>query len=140
MACTLIDVMSCVPIEPQSLEVGPRDHLSHFVELLSKLRGGRDRYLPLLMNKIDETLPGFSNSGLGCALPSSMMISQGSTVVDGVSMSGGGISEAPVSFEAPMLKTEYSDMSGTPPFDAQYDEDSARDSPYSGQPQSSYSG
>lgn len=140
MACTLIDVMSCVPIGTQSLEVGPRDHLSHFVDLLSKLRGGRDRYLPLLMTKIDETLPGVSNSGLGCALPSSMMISQNSTVEDGVSVLGGNMSGAPVSFEAPMLKTEYTDMSGTPPFDAQYDEDSAQGSPYSGQPQSSYSG
>lgn len=132
--------MSCVPLEPQSLKLGPRDHLGHFVDLLSKLRGGRDRYLPMLLTKIDETLPGVSNPRMGYPLPSSMMTSQNSAIIDDVLTPDDDVLAPAASFEAPMLKTEYSDSSGTPAFDSQYHEDSAMDSPYPIQPQSCYFG
>ena len=57
VACTLIDVMSCVPLESQHFSVGPQDYLNHLVHLISTLRGGRSRYLPLLITKISDTLP-----------------------------------------------------------------------------------
>ncbi|MCJ1465560.1 hypothetical protein MMC07_004178 [Pseudocyphellaria aurata] len=57
IACTLIDVMSCVPIESRQFELGPRDYLKKLIALISSLRGGETRYLPLLKAKMDDTLP-----------------------------------------------------------------------------------
>lgn len=58
MACTLIDVMSCVPLESQKFEPGPQEYLNQLLNLISTLRGGESRYLPLVMAKIRDTLPG----------------------------------------------------------------------------------
>ena len=49
--------MSCVPFEQHTFEYGPRDYLNQFLSLISTLRGGHQRYLPLLLSKINETLP-----------------------------------------------------------------------------------
>ncbi|MCJ1438343.1 hypothetical protein MMC27_007731, partial [Xylographa pallens] len=57
IACTLIDVMSCVPLETATFEVGPRDYLVHFHSLISTLRRGESRYVALLEGKIRDTLP-----------------------------------------------------------------------------------
>lgn len=57
IACTLIDVMSCVPIESGQFELGPRECLNQLITLVSTLRGGESRYLPLLKAKIEDTLP-----------------------------------------------------------------------------------
>ncbi|KAL8813653.1 MAG: hypothetical protein Q9223_006980 [Gallowayella weberi] len=57
VACTLIDVMSCVPIESQNFGIGPQDYLNHLVHLISTLRDGKSRYLPLVVTKIRDTLP-----------------------------------------------------------------------------------
>lgn len=60
VACTLTDVMSCVPLEPSSFTFGPRDYLTQFLDLISALRGGDSRYLPLLLAKIDDALPAMT--------------------------------------------------------------------------------
>jgi len=52
--------MSCVPIETNSFKVGPRDYLNQFLGLISTLRGGDSRYLPLLLAKINEALPAMA--------------------------------------------------------------------------------
>jgi hypothetical protein len=51
--------MACVPLSPSSYEMGPRDYLNRFVALISSLRGGQSRYLPLLQSKIAEVLPSY---------------------------------------------------------------------------------
>jgi hypothetical protein len=51
--------MACVPLSPSSYEMGPRDYLNRFIALISSLRGGQSRYLPLLQNKIAEVLPSY---------------------------------------------------------------------------------
>lgn len=51
IACTLIDVMSCGLIETRSL-----DYLNELVTLIT-LRGGKSRFLPLLMARIEDSLP-----------------------------------------------------------------------------------
>ena len=61
MACTLTDVISCLPAaetKSSGFELGPEDYLKHFFWLISTLRGGRRRFLPLLLTKVDQTLPG----------------------------------------------------------------------------------
>ncbi len=52
--------MSCVPIESTDFELGPLDYLTQLVNLLSTLRGGRTRYMPLVVIKIQETLPAIA--------------------------------------------------------------------------------
>lgn len=63
VACTLTDVMSCVPFEQHTFEYGPRDYLNQFLSLISTLRGGQQRYLPLLLSKINDTLPSMPMPG-----------------------------------------------------------------------------
>lgn len=52
--------MSCVPLETNSFKYGPRDYLTQFLGLISSLRGGDSRYLPLLLAKIDDALPAMA--------------------------------------------------------------------------------
>ncbi|CAK4031623.1 sucrose utilization SUC1 [Lecanosticta acicola] len=63
VACTLTDVMSVIPGEQYTFEFGPRDYLNQLMSLISNLRGGHQRYLPLLMQKVHDTMantPGYS--------------------------------------------------------------------------------
>lgn len=100
IACTLTDVIACVPIEPSnadsvpSTNLGghaassgstmaatlstatsssstnaaaatsaretPSDYLNRLVNLISQLRGGASRYLPLLLAKVSENLPSMT--------------------------------------------------------------------------------
>ncbi|PGH03121.1 hypothetical protein AJ79_07448 [Helicocarpus griseus UAMH5409] len=65
VACTLTDVISCIPsteTKSTGFELGPKDYLIHFFSLIIKLRGGRTRFLPLLMSKVGQTLPTMVNS------------------------------------------------------------------------------
>lgn len=48
--------MACVPLETPSFELGPRDYLNEFLTLISTLRGGQAKYVPLLLTKIDDML------------------------------------------------------------------------------------
>jgi len=52
--------MSCVPINFTDFELGSLDYLTQLVDLLSTLRGGKTRYMPLVMTKVQETLPAIA--------------------------------------------------------------------------------
>jgi len=54
----MIDVLSCVPVEERSYGFGPFDYLIRLYELVSTLRGGAQRFVPILVAKINESLPG----------------------------------------------------------------------------------
>ncbi|KAH0551470.1 hypothetical protein GP486_007315, partial [Trichoglossum hirsutum] len=62
VACALTDVMACVPLDSATFETGPRGYLMEFVNLISTLRGGDSRFLPLLLTKIQDSLPHLSPS------------------------------------------------------------------------------
>ena len=62
IACTLTDVMAIVPMKSNTSELGPREYLAELVALISRLRGGQQRYLPLLLSKINETIPDMTMS------------------------------------------------------------------------------
>ena len=61
--------MSCVPIESRKFEPGPQEYLNQLLTLISTLRGGESRYLPLVMAKIRDTLPT-----IGTAMPQSLVM------------------------------------------------------------------
>ncbi|KAK5111124.1 hypothetical protein LTR62_005323 [Meristemomyces frigidus] len=67
VACTLTDVMACVPCEQHTFEYGPRDYLNQMLNLISNLRGGQQKYLPPLLTKINDSLPSMPMPGY--ALP-----------------------------------------------------------------------
>jgi len=60
VACTLTDVMAVIPQEssgPTSgFSLGPRDYLNQLMRIIGSLRGGQQRYMPVLMQKIEGTL------------------------------------------------------------------------------------
>ncbi|KEF50921.1 uncharacterized protein A1O9_13030 [Exophiala aquamarina CBS 119918] len=62
VACTLTDVIACVPLESASAPnyQTPTDYLNQFLTLISQLRGGASRYLPLLLAKVSEHLPSMA--------------------------------------------------------------------------------
>ena len=50
-------MISCVPYEQNTFTYGPRDYLHQLMSLIGSLRGGQQRYMPLLISKINETMP-----------------------------------------------------------------------------------
>ncbi|KAF2154552.1 hypothetical protein K461DRAFT_222293 [Myriangium duriaei CBS 260.36] len=64
ITCTLIDVLACVPVG-STFEFGPRDYLNQLLTLISNLRGGHKRFMPLLQSKMHDNLPSsIPNSGI----------------------------------------------------------------------------
>lgn len=61
IACTLIDVMACVP-NPSSYGPGPQQYLNQLLLMISRLRGGEARFLPLIMAKIRDELPSIASN------------------------------------------------------------------------------
>ena len=50
-----------LPIDFANFELGPLDYLTQLIDLISTLRGGESRYLPLIMTKIQESLPALAS-------------------------------------------------------------------------------
>jgi hypothetical protein len=48
--------MKVMPPKWSSFEIGPRDYLVEMLKMLSTIRGGKSRYLPLLAVQVDEVL------------------------------------------------------------------------------------
>jgi len=61
VACSLTDVLSLLPPNPDPFQLGPRDYLNDFIRLLSILRNGDHRFLPLLLSKVHDVLPRLVN-------------------------------------------------------------------------------
>lgn len=63
VACTLTDIIACVPLESTSTadHQTATDYLNQFLNLISQLRGGASRYLPLLLAKVSENLPSMAS-------------------------------------------------------------------------------
>lgn len=62
MSCTLSDVITYVPFEANNGDSqSPHDCLNQLLNLISRLRGGASRYVPLLMAKVSESMPNMSN-------------------------------------------------------------------------------
>ncbi|RMZ80475.1 hypothetical protein DV737_g2996, partial [Chaetothyriales sp. CBS 132003] len=57
MACTLIDVIACVPLDSSASGASPHDVFKCYLDLITQLHGGTSRYLPLLLAKVSDNLP-----------------------------------------------------------------------------------
>lgn len=64
IAYVLIDVIAYTPpsvAETPASDLGTKDYLTYILSLVAKLRGGEDRFLPLLLEKISQIQPNFLN-------------------------------------------------------------------------------
>jgi hypothetical protein len=59
IACSLADVINCFSVAPSPTTTTSTstDHLLHLLHLISTLRNGETRFVPLLQTKIRDTLP-----------------------------------------------------------------------------------
>lgn len=62
IACAVADVLPFVSIPASQMELGPVDYLTQVVSLLAKLPGGVDKFVPLLLAKINELQPELINT------------------------------------------------------------------------------
>lgn len=82
MACTLADVIQCVlPLEASSFDLRPAEYLDQLLSLLASLRGGRSRFVPLLLAKMSEALPAMSVPVV--PIPSHVKAEPGTAYLDG---------------------------------------------------------
>ena len=61
VACSLTDVLALHPASRDPFSPGPREHLNPLLNILSVLRNGDYRFVPLLLNKVNEVLPKLAN-------------------------------------------------------------------------------
>ena len=92
MACSLTDVLSLLPANPQPFTLGPRDHLHQFMTLLSVLRNGDNRFLPLLLSKVHDVLPTLANPMLQTVPDSPAAMCAEVDIFDGFGAMGMGLS------------------------------------------------
>lgn len=74
-------MIACTSYSPNAFALGPRDYVSRFLTLISSLRGGESRYLPLLHTKLSEVLPNLP-------LPRSLNLPQSMPKSIGLNASG----------------------------------------------------
>lgn len=61
VACSLTDVLSVLPPATDSYTLGPQDYLTQFLQLIGTIRNGDSRFLPLLLAKVNDALPGLAS-------------------------------------------------------------------------------
>lgn len=91
VAYVLIDVIAYTPpsvAEPLVSDLGPKDYLTYILSLVAKLRGGEDRFLPLLLEKASQILPNLLNP-LSWSLPLASFLENPASPPEKFSPSGG---------------------------------------------------
>lgn len=58
IACALADILPFVTTSTSPLELGPLDYLTQTTALLAKLPDGSSKFVPLLLAKVNELVPG----------------------------------------------------------------------------------
>jgi len=89
----LTDVLSLLPPNPDPFQPGPRDYLHDFIRLLSVLRNGDHRFLPLLLSKVHDVLPRLVNPMLQTVpdTPASNSMCPDVDIFDGFGNAGMGV-------------------------------------------------
>lgn len=61
VACTLTEVLALYPASRDPFSPGPHEQLNPLLNVLSMLRNGDHRFMPLLVSKVHEVLPQLAN-------------------------------------------------------------------------------
>lgn len=107
VACTLADVMACIPLETGTIEIGPHDYLNHLLNTISTLRGGTSRYLPLLLAKVKDVMSTMT----GPIIPLLLVDEARQDELEEMPEGGESALTSRPSFVPPSLTTASSDMS-----------------------------
>jgi hypothetical protein len=91
VACSLTDVLSLLPPNPDPFQLGPRDYLHDFMTLLSVLRNGDNRFLPLLLAKVNDVLPRLVNPMLQTVPDTPVTMCAVDDIFDGFGSGGIGV-------------------------------------------------
>lgn len=91
MACSLTDVLALLPPNPDPFQLGPRDYLHDFMTLLSILRNGDNRFLPLLLAKVNDVLPRLVNPMLQTVPDTPATMCADVDIFDGFGTAGMGV-------------------------------------------------
>ncbi|KAK6585395.1 hypothetical protein PZA11_002122 [Diplocarpon coronariae] len=94
VACSLTDVLALLPPNPDPFLPGPRDYLHDFMTLLSVLRNGDHRFLPLLLAKVHDVLPRLVNPMLQTVPETAANMCAEVDIFDGFGNAGIGISSS----------------------------------------------
>lgn len=62
IACAVTDVLPFINVSVSQVELGPVDYLTQVVSLLAKLPGGANKFVPLLIAKVNELRPELVNT------------------------------------------------------------------------------
>ncbi|KAF3050165.1 hypothetical protein E8E11_001407 [Didymella keratinophila] len=62
IACAVADVLPFITVSASQMELGPVDYLTQVVSLLAKLPGGANKFVPLLIAKVNELRPELVNT------------------------------------------------------------------------------
>ncbi|TAQ85776.1 hypothetical protein B7494_g5901 [Chlorociboria aeruginascens] len=135
VACSLTDVLSLLPAHSDPFTLGPRDYLHQFMTLLSLLRSGDNRFLPLLLAKVHDVLPKLTNPMLQTVPDNSPSMGTEVDIFDGFGSAGMGL---PSNFtggvhttHAPEFKIENPAIT---PFDRRYEDLRSPSIPESNEP------
>lgn len=91
VAYSLTNVLPLLPSNPDPFTMGPRSYLIELMNLLSVLRNGHERFLPLLRAKVDDVLPRIVNPMLQTVPDTPMNMCQDVDLFDGFGNSGVGV-------------------------------------------------
>jgi hypothetical protein len=127
VACSLTDVLSLLPASPQPFTLGPRDYLHQFMTLLSVLRNGDNRFLPLLLSKVHDVLPTLANPMLQTVPDSPATMCAEVDIFDGFGPINMGVASNYISNSSPsdykMSQPEFKiENPAIPPYDKRIEE------------------
>lgn len=94
--------MSLLPTPADPFVLGPRDYLTQFLTLLSTLRNGDSRFLPLLLSKVHDVLPRLASPMLQTVPENAnnCVLDHNIDIFDGFGNAGMGVaSSLPVQFD-----------------------------------------
>lgn len=91
MAYSLTNVLPLLPQNSDPFTLGPRNYLIDLMNLLSVLRNGNDRFLPLLRAKVDDVLPRLVNPMLQTVPDTPMNMCPVDDIFDGFGTAGVGV-------------------------------------------------
>ncbi|PFH61076.1 hypothetical protein XA68_18284 [Ophiocordyceps unilateralis] len=75
MTLTMTEYLAMQPASRDPFSVGPREHLSQTMSIIAMSRNGEHRFLPLLLNKVNQVLPRIASPMLQNAPENSSMSS-----------------------------------------------------------------
>ncbi|RDA88801.1 hypothetical protein CP532_5519 [Ophiocordyceps camponoti-leonardi (nom. inval.)] len=116
MTLTMTDFLAMQPPSSDPFSVGPREHLSQTMTIIAMSRNGDHRFLPLLLNKVNQVLPRIASPMLRCAPETSSLSS--ADIFDG--FGNAGMAQPPPTSQMHMCPSDYDRKFSVEEYDKKY--------------------